>query len=468
MLVYIARRILLMFPTLLGVTAVVFFVMANAPGGFGAALDNQGTQSEGQDARRLKKAMERRYGIDQPQVVQYGRWLNQVSPVGFRMSHQVTFDADEHARVQEVFQGQAFNNQPIDLQRAVDLTLDIAAYRQEPAEGVASRLAQALATPDKAVELFDWFDAEVDDPQGLVTEIQSRRSAHGLGAAQNRLIEELAFEMSGRSRMLLNQPVVKFPDLGESIRRRPVTELIGESLPQTLLLNVLAFPLIYFIAVVVGVQAAKHRGGLFDVGAGTLLVMLWSLPVIWLGAVCISYFANKEYLYWFPTGQLHDPNADAMAFWPIWDASGFRRGYLLDTLWHLVLPVMCMTFGGFAVLSKVMRGAMLESLASDYVRTARAKGVSERSILWHHVFRNSLLPLITMFAAVLPAMIVGSVIVESIFSIPGMGALSLRAAFATDREVIMAIVLVGALLKLSSEVLRDVCYAIADPRVSYD
>lgn len=473
MLTYLLRRILLMFPTLIGVTALVFFIMANSPGGFTVALDQDGSQTEGQDAKRFKKLMERRFGVDKPQPVQYGRWLNQVSPIGFVMSGDITFDEEQAQTVQQRLAGQAFDTHPNYLRRAAGLALDIAAYRQEPVEDIELAMLDLLSKDSLAdtaniTALFDLIDATPTDAEEFEREVQELLADRGLGRAQNRVIEELAFEMTGRSRVLFNKPTLKMPDLGVSVRERPVTEMILDRLPNTLLLNILSIPLIYIVAILVGLRAARRRGGVFDVASGTITVGLWSMPVIWAGMLCIGYLANKQYLHWFPTGQLHDPQADQMAFWPIWDETGFRRGYLLDLLWHLVLPVLCLTYTGFAVLSKVMRGAILDNLSADYVRTAKAKGLSENAVMWGHVFRNSILPLITMFAAVLPALFVGSVVVEWIFSIPGMGDLSIQAAVAKDRQVVMATVLIGGVIKLVSEVIRDLCYALADPRVSYD
>ncbi|UCE88617.1 MAG: ABC transporter permease, partial [Pseudomonadota bacterium] len=146
----------------------------------------------------------------------------------------------------------------------------------------------------------------------------------------------------------------------------------------------------------------------------------------------------------------------------------FVRGFLLDRLWHLALPVLCLSYGGFAFLSKLARTSVLENLLADYARTARAKGVSERDVLWRHVFRNSLLPLITVAASLLPGLLGGSVIVESIFSIEGMGKLAVEAVKGRDRELVLSITLISGLLTLAGYLLADLCYAIADPRVSYD
>jgi peptide/nickel transport system permease protein len=144
------------------------------------------------------------------------------------------------------------------------------------------------------------------------------------------------------------------------------------------------------------------------------------------------------------------------------------RGFLLDRVWHLVLPVVCLSYGGFAGLAKLTRTAVLENLLSDYARTARAKGLAESAVLWKHVFRNSLLPLITVAASLLPSLLAGSVIVESIFSIEGMGKLAVEAVQTRDRELVLSITLIGGILTLLGYLLADFLYALADPRVSYD
>ncbi len=475
MLSYILRRLALMIPTLFGVLAVVFFVMAYSPGGFGGvALDQGGSMTAGDDAKRIKKRLERRYGADLPKIAQFGRWVNQISPIGFRMSGNIKFDDADRDLVAERLADLPFNTRDSAMRSAIDLTLDLAAYRGITPEASADELRTALLTPSKSVAIFDWIEADLDPgiQEDLEQELAGFEAEGRLGLAQKSLISELAFETSGVQRIRFDLPGFKKPDLGESLRGRRVSELLGERVPITLLLNFLTVPIIYIVAVTAGIYAARHQGGFFDLTSGLILVALWSIPVIWAGMLLINFLANEEQLKWFPTTGLHDLQADAMRFLPAWvDDEGvrtFERGWLLDVMWHLVLPVFCLTYGGFAVIGKVTRGAVLDALTSDYVRTARAKGVHERHILWRHVFRNSLLPLITMFANILPALFVGSVVVETIFSINGMGKLGVEAAFAKDREVVMATTLIAALLKLVSELLRDICYALADPRVTYD
>ncbi|MBB6430592.1 ABC transporter permease [Algisphaera agarilytica] len=473
MLSYIIRRILLLFPTLLGVLAVVFFVMAFSPGGFGGTgLNADGAQTEGEDAKRARKALERRYGLDLPKVAQFGRWLNQVSPVGFRMSGDVKFTEEERDTVQQMLAEEPFNTRPTRLDRAVNMTQTLAAYTGLEPEEAAQRVKDGLKKPSENLAILELIDAsmepvELERLEAKLVELESADS-RALERAQNEYLQVLAFEASGRSRIRFDRPAFKAPDLGQTLRGRNVGELLLERVPVTLLLNLLAIPLIYVIAITSGIYAARHKGGAFDLGSGAAFLGLWSVPQIWAGVLLITYFANQQYFRWFPAAGLHDLQAASMAFFPSWGEAGFQRGWLLDSLWHLVLPVACMAYGGFAVMSKVMRGAMLENLSADFVRTARAKGVAEGVILWRHAFRNSVLPLITMVSGVLPALFVGAFVVETIFSINGLGKLGVEAAFQKDRELVMATTLIGGLLGLTSELVRDICYAIADPRVSYD
>jgi peptide/nickel transport system permease protein len=152
----------------------------------------------------------------------------------------------------------------------------------------------------------------------------------------------------------------------------------------------------------------------------------------------------------------------------IWIPESPERGYLFDRLWHLVLPIVTLSYGSFAFLAKLIRTSVLENMEKDYARTARAKGVSEDNVMRMHVFRNSLIPLITASAGILPSLLAGSVIVESIFSIDGMGKLALEAVNGRDKELMLSITLISGFLTLIGYLITDFLYTLVDPRVSYD
>jgi len=467
MLTYIIRRLLLMIPTLLGVTAVVFFVMALAPGGFGGTVLNQlGAQTEGEEAKRIREYFSRRYGLDKSPVVQYGRWLNQVLPFGFRTSSQLKFNDDDVLAASSALEESKTLKDLFAIEHTKILATELAAYLGVKPVEAAGRLTAAVDDVDKANALIEEIRT-IDKSRSAFEPIAKPEGEFAL-SIKNKILNRLAREIAGRDRVLFSQPYFKWPDLGKSLRGRPVTGLLAEAVPITVLLNLITIPIIYIVAVITGVYAARHRGTFIDVGTGSTMIALWSIPAMWIGVMLIGFIANKQHIQWFPTGGLHDIEADSMAFLPVFAESGFQRGWLLDFIWHLVLPIICMTYGGFAVLSKITRSAVLENISSDYVRTARAKGVGERDVLFRHVFRNSMMPLITIFSSLLPSLFAGSVIIETIFSIQGLGKLGVDAAFMKDRELVMATTLIGSMMGLGCLIFRDIWYAVADPRVSFD
>jgi len=248
-------------------------------------------------------------------------------------------------------------------------------------------------------------------------------------------------------------------DFGDSIKHhRPVIELIKEKLPITLTLNIIAFVIIYAVSLPLGVLTAVRHRQFFDRISSIVLFILWSLPVMWVGQMLIGYLCGPTFKSWFPPAGLNSNYADQMPFFP----------WLADRLWHLVLPVLCLTYTGFAYLTKQVRAGMLDNLRADYVRTARAKGLSNLVVIFRHAFRNSIIPVITIMATLLPAMLGGSVIIERIFSIPGMGLLAFEAVTTRDYNVVMAVATIGGVLNLFGLLLADIAYAIVDPRISFE
>lgn len=245
-------------------------------------------------------------------------------------------------------------------------------------------------------------------------------------------------------------------DLGISRKDgRPVSQRLAEALPVTLTLNVISMIIIYIVSIPIGILSAVRRDSAFDRWSGLVLFVLYSLPSFWVGLLLLLYLGSGEYLDLFPLGGL---------FSDVTAESGLFVKFI-DVCWHLVLPVATLTYGGFAFLARYTRANMLEVINQQYIMTARAKGLSEKKVVFVHAFRNSLIPLITLMATLLPGLLGGSVIVESIFSIPGMGLLAFEAILNRDIPVIMAIETIAALLTLSGILLADMAYAIVDPRI---
>lgn len=249
-------------------------------------------------------------------------------------------------------------------------------------------------------------------------------------------------------------------DFGKSyLDRKPVMEKIGERIPVTLGMNILSIILAYLIAIPIGIYSATRSGSFGDRVSTTTLFALYSIPTFWAGTLLIIFLTNNDYLFQlFPTRGLHSTAYDES--WPFWKT-------WLDVGWHLAAPVLIYTYGSFAFISRQMRAGMLEVIRQDYIRTARAKGLPEKVVIMKHALRNSLIPIITLLAGLLPALISGSIIVELIFSIPGMGLLSYTSLVARDYPVIMGVLTLGAILTMVGVLLADLLYSVVDPRIAF-
>lgn len=257
-----------------------------------------------------------------------------------------------------------------------------------------------------------------------------------------------------------------WPDLGFSfMRNQPVSASLREAVGVTLLLNAIAYALMYAVAVPAGVLSAATRGTWIDRGISGVFAMLWSVPSICMGVLLVGVFASRDMLGWFPSGGLHSAASASARFLPSFDAAGrFVPGWALDAAHRLVLPALCQAYGGIAVVTRLVRQGVIENLGAPFVRTARAKGVPERDVVVYHAFRAGMLPLITVFGATLPAMLSGSVVVERVFSLPGMGSLLLEAVSLRDRELLMGTTLLAGVLTVLGVMLADVLYQILDRR----
>jgi len=294
------------------------------------------------------------------------------------------------------------------------------------------------------------------DPVGLMSD------ELGMGAAPGALEE-------WRRLKGLDQPVVvqylhwlvsfvSF-DFGSSlVDEQPVRVLLAQALPRTLLLTSLALFFTYALAIPLGVHSAVARGSRLDRVLSTTLFVLYSLPAFWVALVLLVCLGGGQLFHLFPIRGLA---SDGME-----EASLVARG--LDLGWHLVLPVFCLTYPSLARTSRYQRAAMLEVIRQDYVRAARARGLPERRVIWHHAWRNALLPVLTLLSVDLPWLVGGSVIIERIFTIRGMGMLTFEAILRRDYPVIMGVTAVVAVMTMVGILVGDLTLAWADPRIRYD
>jgi len=272
--------------------------------------------------------------------------------------------------------------------------------------------------------------------------------------------EELGSEATEefRDNLGLNDPIpmqyarwlgnaVRF-DFGLSLQHSvPNIELVMARLPSSLLLAATAMTLATLVALLLGIVSAIKRHSVWDHLATTVSFLGLSIPGFWLGIMAVVVFSVS--LGWLPSSGMSSPH----------------DGGLLDRIRHLILPAVVLSTSSIAEIARYTRSSMVEVLRNDYVRTARAKGLSERLVLWGHALRNALIPVVTVLAVTTPRIMGGAVITETVFSWPGMGRLAANAAFTRDYPLVMTITIVVAVLVLLGSLLADLCYGLLDPRI---
>ena len=247
---------------------------------------------------------------------------------------------------------------------------------------------------------------------------------------------------------LINGKLYSFKD------GRPVLDKIGERIWNTLLLNLIAVLIIFSLAIPLGIFSAKRQYTFMD-NLGTFGAYLGiSIPSFWLA-----------YLLILGTVKLFGYPVLGMRSFVIEEFTGFES--VMDRLWHLLLPSIILAIGGIAALSRYTRSSMLEVIRQDYIRTAKAKGLSEETVYYKHALRNALLPIITLFGFLIPGLIGGSIIMETVFAWPGIGRLAYQAVLSRDYPVVMTINTITAVLVLIGNLMADLLYGIADPRIRY-
>lgn len=246
-------------------------------------------------------------------------------------------------------------------------------------------------------------------------------------------------------------------DLGYSyINGRPVLALIMERLPATLLLMCSSLFLTLFLTIPLGIISAKNNKKTIDKSITLFTFFGMSIPTFWLALVLIIFFSLNLRL--FPTSGMISP---------FMEDSGFFAKFI-NVSWHMFLPLLTMTIGSLAGLTKYMKTGMLSVLSSDYIKAAEASGFSDKFITYKYALKNAVLPIITILGLSLPGMVGGSFIIEYIFAWPGMGRLGVDSIFMRDFPVIMGIILMSSILIIVGNLISDILYVLVDPRVSYE
>lgn len=247
-------------------------------------------------------------------------------------------------------------------------------------------------------------------------------------------------------------------DFGESFTyEQPAIDVISSKFPVSLQFGVASLILTYLICIPLGVAKAVKSGTAFDSLSGLLLYVAYSIPPLVLGIFLITVFAGGSYFNFFPIGMIQSDDYDTFTFF----------GKIADRLHHFVLPLTCYVIGGFTELTMLMRNSMLDVIRQDYIRTARAKGVAEKWVIYRHALRNALIPIATGFGGFFRVFLAGSLIVETIFQLDGVGLLSYKSILSRDYNVIMGLIFLSSVFLMIGRLFSDIIYVLIDPRIDF-
>jgi peptide/nickel transport system permease protein len=479
---YLLKRLLLMVPTLVGISLIVFVIMVSAPGrpgekaqAFGevnAATDPTKEKSKGESQRLFR----RQFALDRP--VFWNDWTSLddarvLSAVETAAAPQESVgikakrEAKEHledwgyyavpslVRLLRTTQGEA-QDRVLYWLRYSATRLAVQPYGRKLDEATVARNAEWMAE-NAVISKWGWSPSDGAARRAEVVALWSDWYEK----------HRSRWEWSGGDKLKIGFTDTQFGtywgnllrlDFGVShVHKRPVLTLIAERLPITVALSALSILIAYVLAVPLGILSAVRPYTVADRVLSTGLFLLYSLPSFFVGTVLLQAFTVGDPFKWFPNSGWQGEGAARLATWD----------QLRDVLWHVTLPLIVMSYGGLAALSRFARTGMLDVIRSDYIRTARAKGLSETAVVLRHGARNGMMPVVTLLGGILPGLIGGSVFVEYIFNIQGMGLLVIEAINGRDYNIVMGESLIVAALTLVGILISDVLYAVLDPRISY-
>jgi len=480
---YVLRRILLMIPTFFGISLVIWLVMGAAPGRPGTKGRGFGEEQDRLDQDPLKAAEEdeaqrlflRQFGLDRPPFFNSWLWLEKEEVRQLVETASATVQevgADRKREARERLQDMSYYSVPALvelLQETEGVKQDQILFwlRRNSVRSVVKPYGRALTEEQiqrnkewrqENLKLKQWTWATGSPPEAR-TEIVAQWKAwyeENQGRWQHTTAESIKIALTDTqfgtywSRLVTG-------DLGVShVHKQPVWSLLGDRIKYSLCLNVVAFFIIYFLAVPLGVYTAVKQGGTSDRVIAVVLFGLHSLPNFFIGTLLLKWLATGEPWKVFPIAGFDSETAGELNTFD----------HLKDILWHITLPLICLVYGGLAFLSRFARTGMLDVIRSDYVRTARAKGLSEWTVITKHVVRNGVLPIVTLLGTSLPVLLSGSVVIEYIFNINGMGLLMIESIFQRDYNVVMGVQLIAGALVMVGLLLADIAYAMLDPRIS--
>lgn len=485
---YILRRILLFIPTFIVITLLSFIILVNAPGDpverMMTASQNSGdisTQSIAQKEQRTYWT--HRLGLDLPVfyfsihslaepdtlykiedkserqalahlVCEYGNW---------REIQQYYFSELNLEKYLNELRCDSSNDNPVNCDQFKN---DLSKIRFEVASLKSSSQKNVIQSKLETVKDFfakySFVHSQQTNHEGLKENF--KKIIQGKSTWKN-YIPVISFHANNQYHRWLfgdgqSGNGLLRGDFGISyLTKQPVSTIIKTKIGWSLFFTLVSVLFAYLISIPVAIKAAAKKNSRFDRTSSLILFMLYSLPTFWVATLLLMAFSNTDVLNIFPAS-----GVKPVTGFPV-EANLFEKIKL--SLPYLILPTICYTYSSLAFLSRTLRVSMLEILSQDFIRTARAKGLSEKKVLWKHALKNSLLPIITVFATIFPYMIGGSVILESIFTIPGMGSAIYSSIDAQDYPMIIAVFTLTGILTMIGYLLSDILYALVDPRISF-
>ncbi len=439
---YIIRRMLLMVPTFIGITLIFFVILQIVPGGpleqevmkLRSAMMGSGEVSMGSSMKAEIKispkdleAMKKFYGFDKPTIVRYllwlGLWPREINERELKPGGSFRF------AVKTIKHG----NSSYELQKWVRVEETSSGFTVfESAVGADFAFLNYAELPD-VQEIQKWYNRT------------KNWQTEKINAKKLRIYQT---EFSG----------VLTGNLGNSYTyREPVSQLIIDRLHISAYFGIIGFILSYFISIPMGIYKAVHHNSLFDLSSSVFIFIGYAIPGFALGALLLVYFGGGSFWNLIPLGEFRSANFEQLSYW----------GKILNQLHHTIAPVIAYTIGSFATLTVLMKNSLIENLSQDYVRTAFAKGLSEKRVIFLHAVRNSLIPLATGIGGLIGFFLAGSYLIEKTFNIDGIGLLSYRAIIERDYPIALGFLVIGSVIRLLGNLISDISYAIIDPRIRF-
>lgn len=308
---------------------------------------------------------------------------------------------------------------------------------------------------EQKLQALRWGGGSIDGMEGGQSNHSSGVSAEVVEA----LKKQYGFDKPLLTRYMIWLKNVVTLDFGDSFKfEEPAISVIASRFPVSIQFGVISIILTYLVCIPLGILKAIKNNTKFDSASSFLLFITYSIPPLMLGILLIVFFAGGSFLNWFPNRGIMSENYLELTF----------GGKILDRIHHFVLPTICYMINSFTVLTFMMKNSLLDEIKLDYIRTARAKGLSEKTVIMKHALRNALIPLVTGVGSFLGVFLAGSLIIENIFSLYGIGQLSLASVLERDYNVMMALIFISSLVSLAGRLVSDMLYLVVDPRIDFN